>query len=103
MDKGVTVKLTGGRVVTGQLKGYDQLLNIVLDEVKEYLRGMFVRRRLATPTPGLAMPSPRSLKLGARLQLALATCAAATLFCDKQPCDLCRALLLGQIQMTRCV
>lgn len=40
MDKGVTVKLSGGRVVTGQLKGYDQLLNIVLDEARENLRGI---------------------------------------------------------------
>ncbi|WVZ02237.1 hypothetical protein V8G54_023043 [Vigna mungo] len=32
VDKGVQVKLTGGRQVTGTLKGYDQLLNLVLDE-----------------------------------------------------------------------
>uniref|UniRef100_A0A0D3DE29 Sm domain-containing protein n=1 Tax=Brassica oleracea var. oleracea TaxID=109376 RepID=A0A0D3DE29_BRAOL len=31
VDKGVQVKLTGGRQVTGTLKGYDQLLNLVLD------------------------------------------------------------------------
>ncbi|MCO5570231.1 hypothetical protein L7F22_023949 [Adiantum nelumboides] len=38
VDKGVSVKLTGGREVTGTLKGYDQLLNLVLDEAIEYLR-----------------------------------------------------------------
>ncbi|KAJ8434237.1 hypothetical protein Cgig2_031903 [Carnegiea gigantea] len=38
VDKGVQVKLTGGRQVTGTLKGYDQLLNLVLDEAIEYLR-----------------------------------------------------------------
>ncbi|KAL8144268.1 hypothetical protein V2J09_017300 [Rumex salicifolius] len=38
VDKGVQVKLTGGRQVTGTLKGYDQLLNLVLDEATEYLR-----------------------------------------------------------------
>ncbi|KAL9262198.1 Sm-like protein [Drosera capensis] len=38
VDKGVQVKLTGGRQVTGTLKGYDQLLNLVLDEAVEYLR-----------------------------------------------------------------
>lgn len=27
-------------IVTGTLKGYDQLLNLVLDEAIEYLRGM---------------------------------------------------------------
>ncbi|XP_043700897.1 sm-like protein LSM7 isoform X2 [Telopea speciosissima] len=36
VDKGVQVKLTGGR--QGTLKGYDQLLNLVLDEAIEYLR-----------------------------------------------------------------
>ncbi|CAL9098076.1 hypothetical protein MUK42_11887 [Musa troglodytarum] len=38
IDKGVQVKLTGGRQVTGTLKGYDQLLNLVLDEATEFLR-----------------------------------------------------------------
>jgi U6 snRNA-associated Sm-like protein LSm7 len=62
IDKGVRVKLAGGRegrsrdrsrlrdqprlltlvvpgAVSGVLKGYDQLLNVVLDEAIEYLRG----------------------------------------------------------------
>ncbi|XP_043690676.1 sm-like protein LSM7 [Telopea speciosissima] len=38
VDKGVQVKLTGGRQVTGILKGYDQLLNLVLDGATEFLR-----------------------------------------------------------------
>ncbi|WIA12860.1 hypothetical protein OEZ86_006176 [Tetradesmus obliquus] len=38
IDKGVRVKLAGGREVSGVLKGYDQLLNVVLDEAVEYLR-----------------------------------------------------------------
>ncbi|KAJ0641667.1 putative sm-like protein Lsm7/SmG [Helianthus annuus] len=38
VDKGVQVKLTGGRQVAGTLKGYDQLLNLVLDEAMEFLR-----------------------------------------------------------------
>ncbi|GAA0141647.1 RNA splicing factor [Lithospermum erythrorhizon] len=38
VDKGIQVKLTGGRQVTGTLKGYDQLLNLVLDEAVEFLR-----------------------------------------------------------------
>ncbi|KAH8824035.1 U6 snRNA-associated Sm-like protein LSm7 [Flagelloscypha sp. PMI_526] len=33
----IRVKFTGGREVTGLLKGYDQLLNLVLDEVEEQL------------------------------------------------------------------
>ncbi|CCM03216.1 uncharacterized protein FIBRA_05340 [Fibroporia radiculosa] len=31
----IRVKFTGGREVTGILKGFDQLLNLVLDEVEE--------------------------------------------------------------------
>eukprot|EP00898_Chlorokybus_atmophyticus_P002682 jgi/Chlat1/3414/Chrsp23S03746 len=38
VDKGVLVKLSGGREVGGILKGYDQLLNLVLDEATENLR-----------------------------------------------------------------
>ncbi|KAI9847421.1 MAG: Sm-like protein lsm7 [Thelocarpon superellum] len=38
MDKEVTVKFNGGREVVGTLKGYDQLMNLVLDDVKEVLR-----------------------------------------------------------------
>ncbi|XP_020151747.3 probable cytosolic oligopeptidase A [Aegilops tauschii subsp. strangulata] len=35
VDKGVQVKLTSGRQVTGTLKGYDLLLNLVLDQAVE--------------------------------------------------------------------
>ncbi|KAM0713835.1 hypothetical protein Q7P37_010797 [Cladosporium fusiforme] len=38
MDKAVTVKFNGGREVTGTLKGYDQLMNLVLDNVSEVTR-----------------------------------------------------------------
>ncbi|KAJ5904553.1 hypothetical protein N7504_006936 [Penicillium tannophilum] len=38
MDKEVQVKFNGGREVTGTLKGYDQLMNLVLDDVKESMR-----------------------------------------------------------------
>lgn len=31
----IRVKFTGGREVTGVLKGFDQLLNLVLDDVQE--------------------------------------------------------------------
>lgn len=58
MDKEVIVKFNGGReglfsflssmgcvandrIVSGILKGYDQLMNLVLDDVKEKMRGMF--------------------------------------------------------------
>jgi len=35
VNERIRVKFTGGRQVTGILKGYDQLLNLVLDEVLE--------------------------------------------------------------------
>lgn len=38
MDKPVRVKFQGGREATGILKGFDPLLNLVLDNTKEYLR-----------------------------------------------------------------
>lgn len=66
IDKAITVKFNGGRegaftlfllrgeigwgrtnevlgIVVGTLKGFDQLMNLVLDDVKETLRGMFIR------------------------------------------------------------
>ena len=63
MDKEIVVKFNGGRegvsnypypwscveamlthfAVTGLLKGYDQLMNLVLDNVKEVLRGMRIQ------------------------------------------------------------
>ncbi|XP_073240839.1 U6 snRNA-associated Sm-like protein LSm7 [Porites lutea] len=38
LDKRVRVKFQGGREATGVLKGYDALLNVVLDNTTEYLR-----------------------------------------------------------------
>ncbi|CAK9292044.1 unnamed protein product [Gordionus sp. m RMFG-2023] len=38
MEKAIRVKFNGGREVSGILKGYDALLNIVLDGTTEYLR-----------------------------------------------------------------
>ncbi|GAM90827.1 hypothetical protein ANO11243_088720 [Dothideomycetidae sp. 11243] len=38
MDKEINVKFNGGREVVGVLKGYDQLMNLVLDGVKEVTR-----------------------------------------------------------------
>ena len=35
MGKVVTVKLNGNRVVEGVLRGYDQVMNIVLEDVYE--------------------------------------------------------------------
>ncbi|PPQ73813.1 hypothetical protein CVT26_012154 [Gymnopilus dilepis] len=38
VDERIRVKFTGGREVTGILKGYDQLLNLVLDDVTEEMQ-----------------------------------------------------------------
>jgi len=38
MDKLIRIKFQGGREVTGVLKGFDPLLNLVIDSGTEYLR-----------------------------------------------------------------
>ena len=38
IDQKIRVKFAGGREVFGILKGFDQLMNLVMDEVKESLR-----------------------------------------------------------------
>jgi len=38
LNERIRVKFTGGREVIGVLKGYDQLLNLVLDNVEETLQ-----------------------------------------------------------------
>ncbi|CAF9917041.1 MAG: Sm-like protein lsm7 [Alectoria fallacina] len=38
MDKQIMVKFNGGREIQGTLKGHDQLMNLVLDDVQEMLR-----------------------------------------------------------------
>ena len=39
IDAKVHVKCLGGREIVGVLKGYDELVNLVLDDADEYLRG----------------------------------------------------------------
>ncbi|XP_064644990.1 U6 snRNA-associated Sm-like protein LSm7 isoform X2 [Lineus longissimus] len=38
LDRAIRVKFSGGREAAGILKGYDPLLNLVLDNTTEYLR-----------------------------------------------------------------
>ncbi|PBK71848.1 U6 snRNA-associated Sm-like protein LSm7 [Armillaria solidipes] len=45
VNERIRVKFTGGREVTGILKGYDQLLNLVLDEVEEEIQEPEVHKR----------------------------------------------------------
>jgi small nuclear ribonucleoprotein (snRNP)-like protein len=39
MDAVVKVKCLGGRELQGTLRGYDDLVNLVLDDCEEFLRG----------------------------------------------------------------
>lgn len=39
LEKVICVKFAGGREVSGILKGYDPLVNLVLDNTTEHLRG----------------------------------------------------------------
>ncbi|GMK54654.1 hypothetical protein CspeluHIS016_0112400 [Cutaneotrichosporon spelunceum] len=67
VDKSIRVTLQGGRAVTGTLKGYDQLMNLVMDDVVEHYEnnempertlGLVVLRGpnvvLISPTDGMA-------------------------------------------------
>ena len=51
----VRVKFAGGREMVGVLKGYDQLLNVVLDETVEYLRDAADATRVTETTRGLGL------------------------------------------------
>lgn len=42
IDAKVHVKCLGGREIVGTLKGYDELVNLVLDDAEEYLRGKII-------------------------------------------------------------
>eukprot|EP00474_Spongospora_subterranea_P009437 CRZ09895.1 hypothetical protein [Spongospora subterranea] len=55
LDQAVRVKFTGGREVTGILKGYDPLVNIVLDETLEFLRDPEDPYRLTDQTRSLGL------------------------------------------------
>ena len=55
LDKPIRVKFSGGRESSGILKGFDQLLNLVLDNTTEHLRGTYGSQRTdrsdTAPTP----------------------------------------------------
>ena len=40
LDTAVRVKCLGGRELRGTLRGYDDLINLVLDDCDEFIRGM---------------------------------------------------------------
>jgi U6 snRNA-associated Sm-like protein LSm7 len=55
MDKEVRVKFMGGREVVGTLKGYDALLNLVLDDTREFLKDPDDPYRLLDETRNLGL------------------------------------------------
>lgn len=54
-DQKLRVKFQGGREVIGLLKGWDQLMNLVLDQVKETLRDPEDDNKLLDQTRDLGM------------------------------------------------
>lgn len=55
VDKVVRVKFQGGREATGKLKGYDHLLNLVLDDTVEYLRDSEDSHKISENTRNLGL------------------------------------------------
>eukprot|EP00501_MAST-03F_sp_TOSAG23-6_P001779 GSMAST32.ASY1.ANO1.1857.1 assembled CDS len=55
IDKEVRVKFQGGRELTGLLKGFDQLVNLVLDECVEYIRDPEDEYRITKKTRKLGL------------------------------------------------
>ncbi|CAJ0573735.1 unnamed protein product, partial [Mesorhabditis spiculigera] len=55
IDKKVRVKFQGGREAMGTLKGYDALLNLVLDDAIEYLRDAPDSERVTEDTRSLGL------------------------------------------------
>lgn len=55
LEKAIRVKFAGGREASGVLKGYDPLLNLVLDNTTEYLRDPDEPFKLAEETRNLGL------------------------------------------------
>ena len=55
VDQSVRIKFMGGREVVGVLKGYDALLNLVLDDCKEFLKDPDDPYRLLDETRSLGL------------------------------------------------
>ena len=80
MDQKVRVKFSGGREVAGVLRGWDPLINIVLDECVESLRGRIASLVLLVALPpGLCCSHPTAKRFWER------------------SCFLCRPALAGQV------
>ena len=42
VDREIRVRFSGGRQITGILKGYDNSNNMLVDDTIEYIRGLFL-------------------------------------------------------------
>ena len=68
VDKELRVKFMGGREVVGILKGYDALLNLVLDETREYLKDPDDPYRLLDETRSLGLTVCRGTAVPLRVE-----------------------------------
>jgi len=50
LEKSIRVKFSGGREAQGILKGFDPLLNLVIDDTIEFLRGSLVHSTYSSQT-----------------------------------------------------
>lgn len=55
MDATVRVKCLGGRELRGILRGYDELVNLVLDDCDEYIRDVDDPEKVTTATRKLGL------------------------------------------------
>lgn len=63
LEKVVRVKFTGGREVTGVLKGHDPVPNVVLDDCVEYLRDPKDSNKLTGETRRLGLVVARGTSI----------------------------------------
>ena len=63
MDATVRVKCLGGRELQGTLKGYDELVNLVLDDCQEFLRDPEDPDQITDKTRGLGMVVVRGTQI----------------------------------------
>lgn len=70
MEKKLSIKLNGNRKISGILRGFDQFMNLVLDETVEEVSaaerteiGMVVREcvRFVFPAPACGLVCPRAV------------------------------------------
>merc|ERR1711959_139524 len=61
LNKHVRVKMTGGRELQGALKGFDQLMNLVIDETEEHSENIKMQKTSNKKTLGLVVAKGASI------------------------------------------